>query len=143
MPTVSIAGRKLFYREAGQGLPVLLFHGFPFTSESFWPQLDAPPKGCRLIAPDHRGFGLSERGPGVSTMEELATDGAALLDALKAALGGHRRGVDGRLRVARLREEVPEPDQGAAACSTRRPRPTTRPAGRGGRRRRRTPRPTG
>ncbi len=91
MPTVPIAGRKLFYREAGSGLPVLLFHGFPFTSESYWPQLDAPPRGCRLIAVDHRGFGLSERGPGVSTMEELATDGAALLDALKlpsAVIGG-------------------------------------------------------
>src|SRR6185295_9274494 len=56
---IRIDGAQYAYRASGAGQPVLLLHGFPFTSESFWPQLDAPPAGARLICPDHRGFGGS------------------------------------------------------------------------------------
>lgn len=108
MPFVSLEGRKLFYREAGAGRPVLLLHGFPFTHESFWPQLDAPPAGLRLLAPDHRGFGQSEPGPGPSTMEALASDALALLDALglaRATVGGVSMGGYVSLALARLAPE--------------------------------------
>ncbi len=80
---IRIEGRQYAYRTGGSGEPVLLMHAFPVTSEAFWPQLDAPPPGARVICPDHRGFGGSELGPGVSTMEDLAKDALALLDALK------------------------------------------------------------
>lgn len=91
MPYVTIEGRALHYRDVGEGRPLLLLHGFPLTGASFWPQLDAPPKGVRLIVPDHRGFGPSAPGPGPTTMEAIAADALALLDALKidrAAVGG-------------------------------------------------------
>lgn len=82
MAAIKIDGAQYTYRTGGSGEPVLLLHGFPFTSESFWPQLDAPPPGVRVICPDHRGFGGSDLRPGISTMEDLAADALKLLDAL-------------------------------------------------------------
>ncbi|MEW6434783.1 MAG: alpha/beta fold hydrolase [Myxococcota bacterium] len=104
MPFVTIAGRALHYEERGEGRPLLLLHGFPFSSESFWPQLDSPPEGVRLIVPDHRGFGKSAPGEGVSTMEALADDALALLDALsipQAIVGGVSMGGYVAIALAR------------------------------------------
>lgn len=105
MPTITLSGRPYHYEDRGAGVPLLLFHGFPFTSEGFWPQLEAPPRGVRLIAPDHRGFGRSAAGPGVSTMEAMAEDGLALLDALElpaALVGGVSMGGYVSIALARL-----------------------------------------
>ncbi|MDP2272092.1 MAG: alpha/beta hydrolase [Archangium sp.] len=105
MPTLSLQGRPSFYEDRGEGVPLLLFHGFPFSSQSFWPQLAAPPKGVRLLAPDHRGFGQSAPGPGVSTMEAMAEDGLALLDALgiqSALVGGVSMGGYVAIALTRL-----------------------------------------
>lgn len=102
--TMDLAGRRYAWREAGEGAPLLLFHGFPFTSESFWPQLETPPPGVRVIAPDHRGFGQSAPAP-TATMDELAQDGLALLDALglpQAAVGGVSMGGYVALALLRL-----------------------------------------
>jgi len=101
---LKIDGAQYSYRTGGSGEPVLLLHGFPFTSESFWPQLDSPPAGVRVICPDHRGFGGSELKPGVITMEAMAKDALALLDALKldrAIVGGVSMG--GYVAMALLR----------------------------------------
>jgi pimeloyl-ACP methyl ester carboxylesterase len=106
MPTVTIAGRALHYEERGAGPALLLLHGFPFSSESFWPQLDRPPKGFRLIVPDHRGFGQSALAEGPSTMEALADDALALLDALgieQAVVGGVSMG--GYVAIALTRRD--------------------------------------
>ncbi len=99
-----VDGRAYHYRDVGEGQPVLLLHGFPLTGASFWPQLEAPPKGVRLIVPDHRGFGHSARGDGPLSMEALATDALALLDFLKipqTAVGGVSMG--GYVAMALLR----------------------------------------
>ncbi len=91
MPSISISGRTYFYEDRGEGEPLLLLHGFPFSSQGYWPQLEAPPKGVRLIVPDHRGFGQSAPGEGVATMDAMADDALTLLDALKlpsAFIGG-------------------------------------------------------
>lgn len=106
MPFVTIAGRGLHYEERGEGTPLVLLHGFPFSSESFWPQLDAPPKGYRLLVPDHRGFGQSAPADGVSTMEAIADDVLALLDALsipQAIIGGVSMG--GYVAIALTRRD--------------------------------------
>ncbi|MER2563657.1 MAG: alpha/beta fold hydrolase [Myxococcaceae bacterium] len=105
MPSVSLNGRSYAYEDRGEGTPLLLLHGFPFSSESFWPQLEAPPKGFRVIAPDHRGFGASALGEGPSTMEAMAEDALGLLDALKlpaAVVGGVSMGGYVALALARL-----------------------------------------
>ncbi len=104
MPYLTIDGRAYHYRDVGAGRPLLLLHGFPLTGASFWPQLDAPPPGTRLIVPDHRGFGQSAPGAGPLTMDAIAADALALLDALKlsrTALGGVSMG--GYVAMALLR----------------------------------------
>lgn len=105
MPALSLAGRSYFYEDVGEGTPLLLLHGFPFDSRSFAPQLKNPPPGFRLLVPDHRGFGRSELAPGVSTMEAMAEDALALLDALKldsAMVGGVSMGGYVAIALTRL-----------------------------------------
>lgn len=105
MQRLSLDGRTLAYEDVGTGTPLLLLHGFPLSSQSFWPQLDAPPAGFRLIVPDHRGFGGSSLGTGPSTMEALAADALGLLDALgvgAAVVGGVSMGGYVSLALARL-----------------------------------------
>lgn len=93
MPSISIKERRYHYRDEGSGHALLLLHGFPFTHEGFAPQLASPPIGVRMIAPDHRGFGQSELGDEdrATTMEDMADDALALMDALgltNAFVGG-------------------------------------------------------
>ena len=105
MKHLTLNGRVLAYRDVGDGVPLLLFHGFPFTSASFAALLDAPPRGVRLLTPDLRGFGESALGPGPSTMEAMAEDALALLDALSlpsAVVGGLSMGGYVALSLARL-----------------------------------------
>ncbi|MDX2013913.1 MAG: alpha/beta fold hydrolase [Myxococcaceae bacterium] len=105
MKTISIGGRAYAYEDVGEGVPLLLFHGFPFTAASWAAQRSSPPKGFRLLLPDHRGFGHSALADGVSTMEAMAEDGLALLDALKlpsAVVGGLSMGGYVALALARL-----------------------------------------
>ena len=106
MPSVTtLENRTLHYEDVGEGMPVLLLHGFPFSSESFWPQLEHPPRGARLIVPDHRGFGRSAPGDGVLTMEQLALDALFLLDALglgEVVVGGVSMGGYASMALARL-----------------------------------------
>jgi pimeloyl-ACP methyl ester carboxylesterase len=106
MPNITLRdGRTLHYEDVGAGAPLLLLHGFPLSSQSFWPQLAAPPEGVRLLVPDHRGFGSSSLGAGSSTMEALADDALALLDALglpNAFVGGVSMGGYVAIALARL-----------------------------------------
>jgi pimeloyl-ACP methyl ester carboxylesterase len=100
---MKIDGAEYHHRSSGSGEPVLLLHGFPMTSEAFWPQLDAPPKGVRVICPDHTGFGQSALRPNV-TLESMASDALELLDALglqSVVVGGVSMG--GYVAMALLR----------------------------------------
>jgi 3-oxoadipate enol-lactonase len=83
-------GRPVRYLEAGAGWPVVLLHGFPLTADMWRPQLDAPPQGWRLLAPDLRGFG-SAAADAATTLDAMAADVVAWLDALRierAVIGG-------------------------------------------------------
>lgn len=73
---------RLHWVQAGRGRPVLLLHGFP----QFWwmwrrqiqPLVDA---GFHVIAPDLRGYNLSDKPPGVDAyrMEHLVADVEGLI----------------------------------------------------------------
>jgi 3-oxoadipate enol-lactonase len=77
----SMDGVRMNWREAGEGTPLVLLHGFPLNSAQWEPQLASPPAGWRLIAPDLRGFGASSTGgEGPCTMDMFAHDVAALFD---------------------------------------------------------------
>lgn len=101
-------GVRLHYTEEGEGRPVLLLHGWP----GFWydwrrviPLLTGE---FRVLAPDLRGFGDSDRPPlppeeGYTT-GALARDVLALLEALDlrgVLLGGHDIGALVAQAVAR------------------------------------------
>lgn len=105
MPSISIEGRRYAYEDRGTGVPLVLLHGFPFSSASYAPQLERPPQGVRVIAPDHRGFGASELGGGPSTMEAFAEDALTLLDRLgisDAFVGGVSMGGYVAMALTRL-----------------------------------------
>jgi len=80
---VAIPGCRLAVHTAGRGLPLLLLHGFPLD-HSMWVAQAPLSDHVRLIAPDMRGFGGSA-GAGLESIEQLADDAVALLDALHIA----------------------------------------------------------
>jgi epoxide hydrolase 4 len=63
---VSTPGGMLHVRVIGTGKPVLLLHGFPDSSLGFRELCEAlAAQGFRAIAPDLRGYGLSDKPPGL------------------------------------------------------------------------------
>ena len=84
---------------AGEGPDILLVHGFPDSSAVWRNQIPAlVAAGYRVIAPDQRGFGLTEapRETKAYAIENHVADLAALLDTLgikKVPLVGHDWGA--------------------------------------------------
>ncbi len=77
----------------GTGTPVVLLHGFPFNRSLWRDQATELSATHRIITPDLRGFGATPADDGAepATMEQMATDVAALLDRLelkRVILGG-------------------------------------------------------
>ncbi|HRY44129.1 MAG TPA: alpha/beta hydrolase [Thermoanaerobaculia bacterium] len=73
---------RLHWVEAGEGPLILLLHGFPEHWLAWRRQLPAlAAAGFRAVAPDLRGYNLSEKPKGVSSyrMEKLAGDVASLV----------------------------------------------------------------
>ena len=100
MPPVQYADLgdvRLAYYEAGPrgGTPVILLHGFPELAFSWRHQIRALAEGGRwVIAPDQRGYGLSDRPEPVEAyaIEALTGDLIGLLDHLgaeRAIWAGH------------------------------------------------------
>ena len=79
---INCGGVHLNVVEQGQGTPLLLVHGYPLDHAMWRGQLEGLAGQCRVIAPDLRGFGASDVTAGTVTMEQMADDMAALLDAL-------------------------------------------------------------
>jgi pimeloyl-ACP methyl ester carboxylesterase len=85
-----LADRSVRYLETGAGQPIVLLHAFPLSAEQWLPQLTRVPPGCRVVAPDLRGF----RGSGPAfepigldgvTVEDYASDVLALMTHLEIA----------------------------------------------------------
>jgi pimeloyl-ACP methyl ester carboxylesterase len=82
-----IAGRRIFYREAGASTApaIVLLHGTPASSHMYRNLIPALADRYHVIAPDYPGFGQSER-PGVDefdyTFDNLADHIDGLLDYL-------------------------------------------------------------
>lgn len=82
-----VAGRRIFYREAGDPTApaVVLLHGTPASSHMYRGLIDALSDRYHLIAPDYPGFGESDV-PDVGdfsyTFDNLASHIDALLDQL-------------------------------------------------------------
>ena len=71
-----------------ESLPIVLIHGFPFSSEMWNRQIqirDSSKKDLRVITYDLRGHGRTDVGDGQYTIELFADDLIALLDHLNIA----------------------------------------------------------
>jgi 3-oxoadipate enol-lactonase len=82
MPYCITNGIKLFYRESGQGEPVLLLHGLGSCGEDWQDQIDAFSRDYRVITVDTRGHGRSDKPQGPYNMPTYASDVINLLDHL-------------------------------------------------------------
>lgn len=71
------------YEDRGQGMPVVLIHGYPLDARMWEAQVEALSDRYRVIAPDLRGFGRSA-GSGAFTMDSLADDVHELLKRIGA-----------------------------------------------------------
>jgi len=91
------------YMEAGEGAPVILLHGFPETSYAWRHQVPELAKKYRVIAPDLRGYGESDKPATGYDKRNMAKDLRELMRALdipKIALVGHDRGARVATRFA-------------------------------------------
>jgi pimeloyl-ACP methyl ester carboxylesterase len=92
-----INGVRLHYVEAGTGPLVILLHGFPEFWYGWRFQIGAlAAAGFRVVAPDMRGYNLSEKPPGVLAyhIRHLVGDVAGLLRIFGGEEGGYLAGHD-------------------------------------------------
>jgi pimeloyl-ACP methyl ester carboxylesterase len=120
MRLVRAGGVELQVLDRGRGMPVVLVHGFPLDHSMWDAQIAALRRRFRVVAPDLRGFGGSQASEGTVSMEQMADDLAALLDALALdepvvlcglSMGGYVAFEFWRRHAARLR--------GLVLCDTR------------------------
>jgi pimeloyl-ACP methyl ester carboxylesterase len=85
-------GVSLEYDDIGNGVPLLLIHGFPLDRTLWRTQIAGLSQIFRVIAPDLRGFGQSSETDGEAvTMDQYAADLKSLLDSVnvkQAVIGG-------------------------------------------------------
>ena len=97
MPTAIVNGIDIHYREAGEGFPVVLVHGFTGNSRNWALTVPALRERFRTLSVDLRGHGLSAKptGEGDYTADLMASDVRALLGQLgisECYLVGHSMG---------------------------------------------------
>jgi len=96
---VNVGEINMAVHETGSGPPVILVHGFPELAYSWRHQIAALAKaGYRVIAPDMRGYGGTDKPTRVSdyTIQKLIGDLTGLMDILsidKALIVGHDWGA--------------------------------------------------
>jgi len=102
--TIRANGIKQHYVEAGSGPPVILLHGFPETWYAWRKQIPVLADRFRLIVPDLRGYGETEKPPVGYDKRTMAADIRALMQALnipRAPIIGHDRGARVATRFAK------------------------------------------
>jgi pimeloyl-ACP methyl ester carboxylesterase len=107
----AVNGIRLHYAETGAGEKlVILLHGFPEFWYSWRHQLQALGKDFHVIAPDLRGYNLSDKPPRVADyrIDEIVADVIGLIDhfgATKAAVVGHDWGAGVAWSIAQKHPE--------------------------------------
>lgn len=75
---------EMTYDDTGNGPAVVLLHGYPFDRSMWREQIDfLSAHGNRVVAPDLHGFGETKSASEITTMEDMASDVAALMDRLE------------------------------------------------------------
>lgn len=86
---------ELHFEEHGQGVPVILIHGYPLDHTIWKPVVNQLKPFARLIVPDLRGYGASPDSDGEWSIREMADDIHDMmhhLDVKRAVLVGHSMG---------------------------------------------------
>src|SRR4051812_31666342 len=102
--TTRVNHLKMHYVEAGSGPPVFLLHGFPETWYAWRKQIPTLTARYRVIAPDLRGYGETEKPPSAYDKRTMAKDIYELMRELgyeTVAMVGHDRGARLATRFAR------------------------------------------
>ena len=104
MPHAEVNGQRIYFQDTGgDGLPIVLAHGFLMDRSMFEPQIEAFAGEHRLVTWDQRGFGQTEFDSQPFTYWDSADDCLALLDHLqldRAVIGGMSQGGFVALRAA-------------------------------------------
>ncbi len=108
---IEVNGIRLHYVEAGSGELVILLHGFPEFWYGWRRQLPVLSRSYRVVAPDMRGYNLSDKPQGISQykMDVLVADIAELIQKLgqgRAILVGHDWGAAVAWALAATRPEL-------------------------------------
>jgi non-heme chloroperoxidase len=89
-------GTQIYYKDWGEGQPVLFSHGWPLSSDAWeYQMLFLAQNGYRTIAHDRRGHGRSDQPSSGNDMDTYADDLAELIETLdlpEAVLVGHSTG---------------------------------------------------
>jgi 3-oxoadipate enol-lactonase len=91
MPRLDTPGASLLYSRAGTGPPVLLIQGVGVVGNGWAPQVERLRERFTLVSFDNRGIGASVIRDGRLTIDDMAADALAIIDA---------EGID-RVHVAR------------------------------------------
>ncbi len=104
-------GIDIYYREHGEGKPLLLIHGGLLTGESWQPYIAAFAERFRVIAPDSRGHGRTANPTGIMNFRLLGDDIAALVEALdlhKPLICGYSDGGQIALELGMRYPDLPQ-----------------------------------
>ena len=102
--TATVNGIRMHYAEAGAGPLVILLHGFPETWYCWRHQIPALAAKYRVVAPDLRGYGGTQKPPGGYDKRTMDRDVRELMRHLgepTCLLVGHDRGARVATRFAK------------------------------------------
>lgn len=85
MPKVSVEGGEIYYEEIGTGAPLIFVSGLSGVGRYWEPQIPLFSGRFRVITYDQRGTGASDKLQREFSVDQMATELAGLMDALKIA----------------------------------------------------------
>ncbi len=98
-----VDGLRMHYERAGSGPPVVLLHGWPQTSHCWRHVVPRLAERHTVIAPDLRGYGLTDKPADGYDKRTMAADVSGLVRTLgfdRVSVVGHDRGARGAHRWA-------------------------------------------